>query len=47
LTGIDIYGDQNKDEDAWSIKFEDAVPQYNEMMFASGDMSKWIVMDKM
>jgi hypothetical protein len=31
---------------SWSVEFEQAVPEYDQFMLASGDCEKWIVMTK-
>ena len=31
---------------AWSIPFETAVPEYDEMLFASGDCIHWLITKK-
>jgi len=43
LAGTDVYGDPNNDSLAWSINFKDAVPNYNQFLFASGDGSVWLI----
>lgn len=44
--GTDVYGtasSNSKSASSFSINFEDAVPQYNEMLFTTGDLTKWLV----
>ena len=43
LAGTDVYGDLSNDSLAWSINFEDAVKNYNQFLFASGDLSVWLI----
>ena len=31
---------------AWSIPFETAVPEYDEVLFSSGDCRKWLITKK-
>ena len=46
LDGTTTYGDHTKDEQAWSIDFNAAVPEWDEFMFASGDCTKWLTVSK-
>jgi hypothetical protein len=44
--GTDVYGTASNDPTSttsFSINFQDAVPQYDEMLFATGDLTKWLV----
>ena len=55
LAGTDTYGvaasgvadwQCNDIGEGWSINFEQAVPGYNELMFASGDGQRWVITTK-
>jgi hypothetical protein len=49
VLGFDVYGTPTNDETAavtFSRLFEDAVPQWNEAMFITGDRTKWMIMRK-
>jgi hypothetical protein len=39
LAGTDVY----TYPDAWSVPFESVVPGYDQFLFASVDMTKWMV----
>ena len=44
LAGVIAYGNRTGGgSNPWSIKFEDAVPGYNEFLFATGDCTKWLI----
>ena len=46
LAGTDEYGDPSTgpmSRSPWSIPFETAVNGYDELLFASGDCSKWLI----
>jgi hypothetical protein len=45
LCGTHVYGTPGESV-SWSVNFEEAVPNWNEFLFASGDCSLWIVMTK-
>jgi surface protein len=42
LAGTDTYGSSNDDSAPWSIKFDTAVPGYDQFLFASGDGEYWL-----
>ncbi len=42
LAGTDVYGDQNDDTNAWSVGFENTVPGWDSLLFATGDCVKWL-----
>eukprot|EP01043_Picozoa_sp_COSAG02_P046470 COSAG02_NODE_4349_length_5466_cov_31.632569_3_plen_1141_part_01 len=45
LKGTDEYGTYGQSS-PWSVKFEETVPGWDQLMFASGDCTRWIVMTK-
>jgi hypothetical protein len=49
LSGTDVYGIASSDPlstSSFSVAFESAVPNYDEMLFATGDCTHWMVMSK-
>jgi hypothetical protein len=46
LAGTDVYGDQNDDTNAWSIGFENTVPGWDTLLFATGDCMNWLAATK-
>ena len=44
LKGTEVTGNPENDAQSWSVKFDDQ--DYSEILFASGDLTKWMVMDK-
>merc|ERR1711990_806955 len=44
LAGTDVYGNPDDDSKPWSVKFADK--DFEEFLFATGDMKKWAVMEK-
>ena len=50
LAGTHIYGNPKSGSfnhgGYWSVNFEEAVPNYDEILMATGDCSSWIVMKK-
>ena len=49
LQGSDVYGDASKGpegDQAWSIDFEYTLPNYDEMLLASGNCRNWLIVDK-
>ena len=54
LYGSDMYGFHHYDANSecedcggpWSIHFENAVPGYDEILFANGDASQWMIMSR-
>ena len=46
LAGVETYGSPETNENTWSIKFEDAVPGYDEFLFATGDCNYWLITSK-
>ena len=48
LAGVITYGNPatSGGTNAWSIKFEDAVPGYDEFLLATGDCTKWLITSK-
>ena len=43
LKGTDVRGDPNDNAESWSIAFQEAVSQFDEFLFSSGDRSKWLI----
>ena len=46
LVGTDVYGVATDDDEPWSVNFGDAVPDWDQFMFATGDCTKWLVATK-
>ena len=50
LAGTQIYGNPRRgtfsQSGHWSINFEEAVPGYDEFLFATGDCSNWLIMKR-
>ena len=46
LEGTDVRGDPNNNTASWSIDFEEAVPEFDEVLFSSGTRSKWLMVTK-
>ena len=49
LQGSDVYGDASKGPDgdeAWSIEFQSSLPNYDEILLASGNCRNWLIVDK-
>ena len=44
LAGSAVYGDPSKNDEPWSIKFDDI--EVKEFLFAKGDWSDWMIMTK-
>jgi glutathionyl-hydroquinone reductase len=44
LAGTQAYGDPKNMDKAWSDKFDNS--KFNEFLFATGDMSLWMTMEK-
>ena len=42
LAGTDVFGDPSDNSKPWSIKFADK--DFEEFLFATGDMDKWMIM---
>merc|ERR1719232_250091 len=46
LEGNIARGTPYDDHVEWTVKFEEAVPGYNQFLFATGDKKKWLVVSK-
>ena len=49
LNGNDEYGDSSEGPEGlspWSIKFEDTLPEYDELLLSSGNCKNWMIIDK-
>ena len=49
LNGIDTYGDASKGpegDEAWSVDFETSMPDYDELLLASGNCKDWLILDR-
>jgi|TARA_B110001450_G_C17433089_1_gene404688 hypothetical protein len=44
LRGTLVVGNPQDDSKHWTVKFDDLT--FTEILFATGDMSKWMIMDK-
>ena len=44
LTGAQLLGDPSDDSHSWSVQFQNK--EYSEMLFATGDLQLWMIMDK-
>ena len=49
LQGSEVYGVASKGpegDEAWSIDFESTLPNYDEILIASGNCKNWLILDK-
>ena len=49
LNGSNEYGDSSEGPEGsspWSIKFEDTLPDYDELLLSSGNCKHWMIIDK-
>ena len=49
LNGNDEYGDSSEGPEGsspWSIKFEETLPDYDELLLSSGNCKHWMIIEK-
>ena len=49
MNGNDEYGDSSEGPEGlspWSIKFEDTIPEYDELLLSSVNCKHWMIIDK-